>query len=347
MDILKSNRTLAERKKINKKLIVIGSLLAVVCFSLSIFAVYVQKTINVANSDNESRTKVMIVAGEGSGDIATKLSEADLLKNRFVFILYLNLVQAGDKLQAGDYEIPRNLNMIQMVEFLTTGKVTVNKVTFPEGWTLVKMGERLEANNIVTKNDFLTAAKKNYDYDFLDGKPANVDLEGFLYPDTYIFGKNDTADEVVQKMLTNFDKKLTSDIKEKADKSDLSLYEVITLASIVEREVAKPDDRKLVASVFLNRLEIGMALESCATIQYITGENKKQFTYAETRVVSPYNTYINKDLPPGPIGNPSIDSILAVLEPEESSYLYFLSADGVTYFSRTLDEHETKKAKYL
>jgi len=257
------------------------------------------------------------------------------------------LVQAGDKLQAGDYEIPRNLNMIQMVEFLTTGKVTVNKVTFPEGWTLVKMGERLEANNIVTKNDFLTAAKKNYDYDFLDGKPANVDLEGFLYPDTYIFGKNDTADEVVQKMLTNFDKKLTSDIKEKADKSDLSLYEVITLASIVEREVAKPDDRKLVASVFLNRLEIGMALESCATIQYITGENKKQFTYAETRVVSPYNTYINKDLPPGPIGNPSIDSILAVLEPEESSYLYFLSADGVTYFSRTLDEHETKKAKYL
>jgi UPF0755 protein len=181
----------------------------------------------------------------------------------------------------------------------------------------------------------------------LIGKPGNVDLEGFLYPDTYIFEKNVTADEVVEKMLQNFDKKLTAGIKARAKNSELSLYEVITLASIVEREVAKPEDRKLVGSVFLNRLEIGMALESCATIQYITGENKKQFTYAETRVASPYNTYINRGLPPGPIGNPSIDSILAVIEPQDSNYLYFLSADGTTYFSRTLDEHETKKAKYL
>lgn len=209
------------------------------------------------------------------------------------------------------------------------------------------MGERLEANGIVTKKDFLEAAKKDYDYDFLEGKPSTVDLEGFLYPDTYIFEKDVTADEVVGKMLENFDKKLTADIKAKADKSDLSLYEIVTLASVVEREVAKPSDRRLVASVFSNRLEIGMALESCATIQYITGENKKQFTYAETRVASPYNTYINRGLPPGPIGSPSIDSILAVIEPEDSGYLYFLSADGTTYFSRTFEEHEAKKARYL
>jgi UPF0755 protein len=237
--------------------------------------------------------------------------------------------------------------MIQMADFLTNGKVVENKVTFPEGWTLVKMGERLEANGIVTKEEFLKAAQKKYDYDFLEGKPSNVDLEGFLYPDTYIFEKNITPDGVVQKMLNNFDKRLTSEIRLKAEKSEMSIYEIITLASIVEREVAKPDDRKLVASVFLNRLEIKMALESCATIQYITGENKKQFTYAETRISSPYNTYTNRGLPPGPIGSPSIDSIVAVLEPQESDYLYFLSADGTTYFSKTFGEHEAKKAKYL
>lgn len=343
----KKEKTLSERKKLNKKLIVIGVTITIICLVLLAMAAYARKVIGTPNSDDLAAVHITVEQGEGSADIATKLSDANLLKNRFIFIAYLNIISAGDKLQAGEYDIPKNLTMIQLAEFLTTGKVTVSKVTFPEGWTLAKMGERLEANNIVSKDDFLAAAKKDYEYDFLVGKPDNIDLEGFLYPDTYIFEKNVTADGVVQKMLQNFDKKLTSEIRSKAENSDLSLYEVITLASIVEREVAKPDDRKLVSSVFLNRLEIGMALQSCTTIQYITGENKKQFTYAETRVPSPYNTYINRGLPPGPIGNPSIDSILAVLEPRDSNYLYFLSADGTTYFSRTLDEHETKKAKYL
>jgi UPF0755 protein len=347
MKFNKKEKTLLERKKFNKKLIILGTIFAVIFLSLSIFAGYTQKEINAPNSEDTSKTHFVIESGEGSGDIAKRLRDAKLMQNRFIFILYLSYTKSGDKLQAGEYDIPRNLNMIQLAEFLTTGKVTVNKVTFPEGWTLEKMGERLEANNIVTKVDFLEATKKDYDYDFLEGKPANVDLEGFMYPDTYIFEKNITADEVVIKMLNNFDKRLTKEMRDKVGKTGMSLYEVITLSSIVEREVAKAEDRKLVASVFLNRLEIGMALESCATIQYITGENKKQFTYAETRVASPYNTYTNRGLPPGPIGNSSTDSILAVLEPQESNYLYFLSADGVTYFSRTLEEHEAKKARYL
>jgi UPF0755 protein len=115
----------------------------------------------------------------------------------------------------------------------------------------------------------------------------------------------------------------------------------------VEREVARAEDRKIVASVFLNRLEIGMPLESCATIQYILKSNKQRFTYAETRVSSPYNTYIATGLPVGPIGNPGVDSIEAVLYPDKTDYLYFVSADGETYFSKTLDEHEGNVAKYL
>lgn len=347
-NIFKQNqKSLAERKKASKRLIVGGLSVGALCLVLLVFMVYAKGAISAPNSTDSSAIHVVIEPGEGSGDIANELRDARLIKNRFVFILYLNLIKAGDKLQAGEYEIPQNLTMIQMVDLLRHGYAAQNKVTFPEGWTLIKMGERLEAKGIVSKADFLAAAKKEYDYDFLKGKPETVDLEGFLYPDTYTFGKNVTADEVIQKMLKNFDKKLTADMKAKAQQSNLNLYEIITLASIVEREVAKPEDRRLVASVFLNRLQIGMALESCATIQYITGESKKQFTYAETRVVSPYNTYINRGLPPGPIGNPSIDSIRAVIEPQESNYLYFLSANGVTYFSKTFEEHEAKKAKYL
>lgn len=347
MKLFDKNKTLEERKKFNKKLIIFGIVLGAICLVLSVFVSYAQSMVTSPNSDDSSTVHFVIESGEGSGDIATNLREVELLKSRFIFILYLNYIQAGDSLQAGEYDIPRNLNMVELANYISHGKTAENKLTFPEGWTLEKMADRLAANNIVPKANFLAAAKKNYDYDFLVGKPAGVDLEGFLYPDTYIFDKDVTADEVVQKMLTNFDKKLTPEIRAKVDGSGLSLYEVITLASIVEREVAKADDRKLVASVFLNRLDIDMALESCATIQYITGDSKKQFTYEETRVPSPYNTYINKGLPPGPIGNPSIDSIQAVLEPEESNYLYFLSADGTTYFSRTFEEHEAKKAKYL
>lgn len=343
----KSHKSLAERKKTNRRLIIGGLIAAVLCLVLLIFLFYSQRIISAPNSSDNTTTHIVVEPGQGSGDIANELRDAGLIKNRFVFILYLNLMKAGDKLQAGEYDIPRNLNMVQMTDLLKHGFVVEDKVTFPEGWTLVKMGERLESKGIVTKNDFLAAAKKDYDYDFLKSKPATVDLEGFLYPDTYIFEKDVTADEVVQKMLQNFDKKLTAEIRTKARTSELSLYEIITLASIVEREVAKPEDRRLVASVFLNRLEIGMALESCATIQYITGDSKKQFTYAETRIASPYNTYINRGLPPGPIGNPSIDSIRAVIEPQESNYLYFLSSDGTTYFSKTFEEHEAKKAKYL
>ena len=311
------------------------------------FLLYANKVVREPNSKNAGKKIFVITEGQGSGDVAGNLQKEDLIKNRFVFILYLNYKGIGDKVQAGEYEIPENLNMIDVASIITTGKIVTSKITIPEGWTIDQIGDYLEKNTIIKKADFTAATKKKYDYEFLSDKPESADLEGYLYPDTYMLTVEPTADEVVKKMLDNFDKKYTQEMRAKAKTSNMSTYEVVTLASIVEREVAKADDRKLVASVFLNRLNYDMPLESCATIQYILKENKKQFTYAETRTPSPYNTYIAKGLPEGPIGNPSIDSISAVLYPEKSNYYYFLSSNGTTYFSKTIEEHNANKAKYL
>lgn len=337
-----------EDKNIRMLKIGVGLLALVFCFAL-ILAFWLNRTINAQNSTDSTPKTFSVQTGEGGGDIAQRLEDEKLIKSSFAFVFYLNLKRVSDKLQVGDYQIRSNLTIPEVADILTQGKIQTNKITIPEGWDINKIAAYLDGKGIVTKEEFLAQAKvSNYrnKYSFLSDVPDGGNLEGFLYPDTYQLSKKADANEIIVKMLNNFQTKIKPyDAKIKANK--MSLYEIVNLASIVEREVAKADDRKLVASVFLNRLEINMALESCATIQYILKESKKQFTYEETRTPSAYNTYTNRGLPPGPIGNPSIDSIAAVVDPVDSNYLYFLSSKGVTYFSKTLDEHLTKKAKYL
>jgi UPF0755 protein len=326
--------------------IVIGCILVF----LAIFILFANKTIHAPNRGAAEKKNFIILQGQGSGDIATQLKKEKLISNRFVFILYLNYKGLGDEVQAGQYQIAGNLKMTDVAGIITTGKIVTNKITIPEGWTNEKIAVSIAENTKISKNDFLKAAvyKPERDkYSFLSGLKEGDSLEGFLYPDTYQISLTPTADEIVEKMLKNFNKKLTDADRAKIKSSGLSTYEVVTLASVVEREVAKADDRKLVASVFLNRLNADMPLESCATVQYILNSNKTIFSYEETRTPSPYNTYVNAGLPKGPIGNPSIDSIRAVIYPEKSNYFYFLSASGVTYFSKTLDEHNAKKYQYL
>lgn len=334
----------------NKKLIIIASVfLGFILLITLIFAFWLNRTINVKNSTNQDTKEFVIKSGEGAGDIAQRLEEEKLIKSSFAFVFYLNIKSVGDNLQIGEYRVRQDLTIIQVAEILTKGKIQTNVITIPEGWDMEKIANYLANKKIMTKNEFLAQARlENYrsKYGFLKDVPEGASLEGFLYPDTYQISKSADANEIVTKMLDNFGKKIKP-YESRVAKSDMNLYQTVSLASVVEREVSKPGDRKLVASVFLNRLEIGMALESCATIQYILKENKKQFTYEETRTPSAYNTYLNRGLPKGPIGNPSIESIAAVVEPQDSNYLYFLSAKGVTYFSRTLDEHNAKKAKYL
>lgn len=341
---------LAHNLKLNKpkksfSILFIGA--AVLIVSTLIFAIWAVQTIKTQNSNDSTQVDFVIQKGEGSGDVAERLEKEKLVKSSFATVIYLNWKRKSDLVQAGEYRIARNLTIPQVIEIITKGKTSNTKITIPEGWQITQIADYLDKNKIVTREDFIAATKKDYDYWFLSSKPKEADLEGFLYPDTYFLSINATAEDIVKKMLDNFDKKFSKELKQSSQTQKLSIYEAVTLASIVEREVANADERKTVAGVFWNRLEIGMPLESCATIQFILNENKKQFTYAETRTPSEYNTYINKGLPKGPIGNPSIESMKAVYSPEDTNNLYFLSADGKTYFSKTLDEHNAKKERYL
>jgi len=345
---LEVNKTAKSKRKLYlvASLAIFGFLLFVtLIFSLG-GSFYLYHFMNEKNT-TKVESSFNVLEGEDVRQITKNLQQKGLIKHDLPFLVYLKLNGLSGKIIAGEYRIMPESTPIQIVEILTGGKVTTDKITIREGWTNNQIGDYLEEKKIVTKAEFLSAANKNYDYDFLENKPADASLEGFLFPDTYQIPAKITADIIVKKMLENFDSKLTQQLKEESLKSGLNIYQVVTLASIVEREVAKPEDRELVAGVFLSRMKESMPLESCATIQYILKENKEKLTFEETRIPSPYNTYLNPGLPLGPIGNPGIDSIKAVINPKLTEYRYFLSADGITYYSKTLAEHEEKKAKYL
>jgi UPF0755 protein len=335
-------------KKFWLKILVIAPIVIIILVLLSLgsFALFMRYYLY---SHNERGTEVEFVVQKGQSvqSIAKDLEEKGLIKNDLPLLVYLKYKGLSGQLIAGEYRIKTDSTPMQIIDILTSGQVASQKITIPEGWTNKAIAEYLTKKQIVTKEEFLAAVKKKYSYDFLKDKPEKADLEGFLFPDTYQISYHATADDIVKKMLDNFDKKLTSSMRAEIKTSGFTSYEILTLASMVEREVAKPEDRKVVAGIFLSRLKEGTPLESCATIQYILNVNKTQFSYEETRTPSPYNTYINKSLPPGPIGNPGLESIEAVLRPQITEYRYFLSAGGNTYYSKTLAEHEAKKAKYL
>jgi UPF0755 protein len=187
------------------------------------------------------------------------------------------------------------------------------------------------------------------DFSFLKDKPKNKNLEGYLFPDTYRFFTDVSGEEVILKMLSNFDNKLAPKMREDISSQGKTIFEIITMASVIEKEVRSEKDMKIVSGIFWDRIKNGQALESCATLAYILGVNKPQYSYEDTRIKSPYNTYINRGLPAGPIANPGIKAIEAAIYPEYTGYNYFLTASetGETIFSRTYEEHLINKNKYI
>jgi len=224
-------------------------------------------------------------------------------------------------------------------------------ITLIEGWNLQEIQDYLVKKDF-TDADKLTSLKiKDYrdNYLFMADAPANASLEGYFFPDTYRVYASSTIDDIVKKSLDNFEKKFSADFLMEAKRQNKSVYQILTMASILEKEVKSEDDMKIVSGVFWNRIKNGQPLESCASLAYILGQNKPQYSYAETRTPSAYNTYLNKGLPPGPICNPSLKAVRAALYPTMTDYNYFLSdpATGKTIFSKTYEEHLRNKAKYL
>lgn len=298
-----------------------------------------------------------VVEGESIALIANNLKKENLITGKVYFFFYLKTKGISGKIIPGKYRLDGQMAIPEIATRLTTKEEIVKRdivLTFPEGWTLEKVVQRIQKSDLQNTADFPVLAKnpnffkEKYGYEFLNDLPPKATLEGFLFPDTYFFAPEATSEEIIKKMLDNFDKKLSSEFKNGIALKKKTLYKIITLASILEMEVKSQGDREVVSGIFWNRLGVGQPLQSCATLAYVLGVNKKQYTYADTQMASPYNTYLNKDLPPGPIGNPGISTLRAAIFPKDSNFSYFLSdpETGQTIFSRTFEEHTQNKNKY-
>ncbi len=255
------------------------------------------------------------------------------MKKFFYFILILLIVFAAIVLLIRRRPAPPASNEIS--------------ITFPEGFTLRQIEDRLAASGLAKKSDladfkFIAAAEPPV----LAGRPAGASLEGYLFPDTYRFYKNATMTDIVYKILANLDEKITPDLRLGIKNSGRNFYEILTMASIIEKEVPLDSDRPIIAGILWKRLDSGVPLQADATLAYITG--RKNVAAADKKIDSPYNTYLYRGLPKGPIDNPGLSAIKAVIFPQKSPYWYYLSAkDGKTIYARTLDEQNRNRAVYL
>ncbi len=310
---------------------------------------YVRRELFISVSQQAEEEYFEIKKGQSVKDIAFSLKNAGLIRNPWVFIGYLTYKGTTGELIAGDYLLKENMNLVEIAEVLTSGETAQKKITIPEGWQIKEIADYLDKEGIVEKEDFIAATKKDYEFDFLKDKPRDLDLSGYLFPDTYSLPYKVTAEEIVLKMLFNFDKKLDSNLRKEIKNSGKTIFEVLTLASIVEKEVSKDSDRTIVAGIFYKRLENDMKLEADATINFITGKNNPQSSLEDIKIDSPYNTYLYKGLPPGPICNPGLLAIKAVIYPKETNYLFYLNRQdtGETIFSETYEEHLEAQRKYL
>jgi len=294
-----------------------------------------------------------IKEGEGNLDIARNLEEEGLISNKWYLYYYLRTHGKLNKLLPGEYELSGNLNIPEIVESITQGKDMAVKITFPEGLIAKRMAQKLDENGL-PGDQFLSIAtdSSKWDfrikYDFLSDQKI-MTLEGFLFPDTYFFEKDATAEDIVTKMLDNFNRKLTSQMKQDIAADKGSIEDMITLASIVEREVQTAGDMKIVAGIFLNRIRSGQRLQSDATLSYILGDSNDSHSGKDLEIDSPYNSYRFSGLPPTPISNPGMNAIIAAIYPQASSFNYFLTStvNGTkeVLYAKTYDEHLLNKRK--
>jgi len=331
---------------INKKFIIILVIFLVIIASVF----YFRHRVYYSHGQNKNTVIFSIEKGEGNGQIAKNLEKEKIISWQWYFYYYLRSHGMLNKILPGEYELSGNMTIPEIAQTITTKKEKFVKITFPEGWDSKKMAARLTENGL-DGDDFLALTndpgdlKKRYDY--LNNESVKT-LEGFLFPDTYFFKPETEAKNIVGRMLDTFDEKINANgLRGELTKKNIKVRDAVTMASVLEGEVKSESDRKIVSGIFWRRISAGMPLQSCATLAYVLGKNKDQYTIADTQIKSPYNTYANKGLPPGPINNPGIIALSAAANPENSPYLFFLTdpKTGETIFSKTAEEHSQNKAK--
>lgn len=289
----------------------------------------------------ERRINVKIQEGLSTAEIAERLAQKGIIGSSLKFRILARLRGYDDKLRPGSYSFTAGMSDDEVFAKLLTGEKKLIKFTVPEGFGVKEIAERLYNLDLVNKEDFLLAAEDFAPYDYMR-KRKNVFFaaEGFLFPDTYTVESDMEIDELLNLMAGTFDQQLKPEMRIAAEKMGLSVYDLITLASLVEREVRFPEDRPIVAQVLLKRLKMNMPLQTDATLQYLLDAPKEDVTIEDTQIDSPYNTYQHTGLPPGPIANPGMASIEAILHPAETDYLYFVAdRQGHNHYAYTYEEH--------
>jgi len=306
----------------------------------------------------KSAVHVDIRTGTSTAAIAQALESAGVIQNEWVFRIYLSLSHTGHLLQAGHYVFPVGLTAEQVVHYLTSGNVTSTAVhiTIPEGYTVTQIANRLQQLHICTSTAFINEVQHGHFHEtFLSqlshsSKTAvKYRLEGYLFPDTYNFTRNESPHRVVDEMLQDFATHVSTPLMTDMQKANRSFTEIITVASIIEKEAKVSSERPIIASVIYNRLnrKPPMKLQMDATIEYILG-HRNVVTDADLKVKDPYNTYVNEGLPPGPIASPGMASIRAALHPAVTQYLFYVvknDGSGSDYFASTFAEQQQNITK--
>ena len=279
-----------------------------------------------------------VPTGSSSQVIAKRLVKEKLIRSEYAFRIAVRHRGTGKRLQAGTYVLRRNMALWDILNEFEKGQVTLVSWTVPEGLTASAIAELWEEAGLGTAKAFQEASESPR----LLERYGLVDktVEGYLFPNTYKFAKGTKTEKIVEMMLDEFKRRWTDIFDEEARNLGRTRHEIVTLASIIEKEAQSDSERPRISSVFHNRLTRKWRLQADPTVLYALGNPERLLTKADLRVDSPYNTYIHKGLPPGPIANPGIDSIIAALRPEKTDYLYFVAiGEGKHHFSKTLSEH--------
>jgi len=323
--------------------------------AIGLYLRYRQDDIDSPAGDEDTPVPFTIEPGETAVTVAARLAEAGIITDADLFRLYIRYHGVDASLEAGDFELRRNMPMEEIAEALQKARMEEVTVTILPGWRAEETAEMLERENIMPGDAFLALVRQGtFAYAVLADRPEGSSLEGYLFPETYRLPAQATALDLVERMLKIFDQRLSPEMRQAIRQQGMTIYEAVTLASIVQREGVVAKEYPTIADVYLNRIENGIFLQADPTFQYARGYDAASdkwwagFDLEDVELVqSPYNTYLNPGLPPGPICNPSQAALEAVAFPADTNYLFFFSkGDGTHAFAVTYEEHLANQARY-
>lgn len=336
-----------ESKK--KKYIMLYIFMVLLILGLFLSYRYYSESLEAVSSRDEKSINIDIPSGCSVKEIGEILEGKNLIKDRWVFLLKIKISDIKPSFKAGNYDLNRTMDLEEILAILVKGGKSGNVITFtiPEGYEIKDIAKKLAEEGIIDQEKFLnlTSDKGKFEKEFifLRDLDKGQSLEGFLFPSTYEIYESHGESDIIRKMLEGFEEVYEKDIKEKVSKTGLSLNEIVTFASIVEREARVDKERPMMAGVIYNRLDIDMPLQVDATVQYALKERKERLLYKDLEIESPYNTYIHNGLPPGPIASPGKESLLATVDPLDVDYFFYVlkkDKSGEHIFTKTYEEHK-------